>query len=117
LCLNCHGGTYTFPATPVDVNQNSNFRELDLSTYKFPGLRITPNGTEQAAFKKQNQFIRSTLAARQPILDLIDGWYAPGRDGFDTERCLHSYELEGKPATGALPQRCQGFMPHLPHCI
>jgi hypothetical protein len=81
LCLNCHGGNFTFPATPVDVNLNSSFRELDVSTYKFPALRTTPTMAEQAAFKQQNQFIQSTLAARQPILDLIVGWYAPGGMG------------------------------------
>jgi hypothetical protein len=100
LCLICHGGTYTFPATPVDVNLNSNFRELDLSTYKFPGLRTTPNGTEQAAFKKQNQFIRSTLAARQPILDLIDGWYAPGGTGAIQNDAYTPTNWKGNPQQG-----------------
>jgi hypothetical protein len=93
LCTNCHGGSYYNPASPTlaDVNMGSSFRELDLSTYKFPGFRTTPNTAEQAAFKQQNQMIRATppftsptvttSVARQPILDLIDGWYFPGGMG------------------------------------
>jgi hypothetical protein len=102
LCLNCHGGTYNYdPASPtVDVNMGSSFRELDLSTYKFPGLRSTPNAAEQAAFKKQNQLIRSTQAARQPILDLIDGWYHPAGTGPTQDNTYTPTQWKGSPQKG-----------------
>ncbi len=86
LCLNCHGGSFNPPANPgnltlADVNMGSSFRELDVSTYKFPGGRTVPNATEQAAFKEQNQLILSTASGRKPILDLITNWYLPSGTG------------------------------------
>ncbi|HSE64301.1 MAG TPA: hypothetical protein VLG15_11895, partial [Thermoanaerobaculia bacterium] len=83
LCLNCHGGSYFPPTTGptfADIDMGSSFRELDTATYKFPGLRLTPNATEKAAFKQQNEVVRgasnSTISVKG-IKDLISGWY-PG---------------------------------------
>jgi hypothetical protein len=83
LCLNCHGGNYS-PSTPLtfaDVDMRANFRELDTATYKFPGGRTTPNSTEDAQFRQQNQLIAAagSHVTTQAIRDLIAGWYAgPG---------------------------------------
>lgn len=85
LCLNCHGGRYqpgpdlipTIADLSGDINR-SHFRELDLSTYLFPDSRTVATPAEQAAFRRQNLMIRETEAARGPIHDLIDGWYASG---------------------------------------
>ncbi len=82
LCLNCHGGDYN-PANPAspgtDINMQARFRELDYSTYKFPGARLVPNPAEQAAFRSQNDLIRNAGSAStsQGIRDLINGWYQP----------------------------------------
>ena len=83
LCLNCHGGSYSPPATGptfTDVNMGSSFRELDIATYKFPGGRLTANAAEKAVFKQQNEVVRgasnSTISVKG-IKDLISGWY-PG---------------------------------------
>jgi hypothetical protein len=77
----------------------SSFRELDLATYKFPGFRSTPNAAEQAGFKKQNQLIESTglVAARQPILDLIAGWYAPNGTGSTQDNTYTPTNWQGSP--------------------
>jgi hypothetical protein len=99
LCLHCHGGSYYNSASPTlaDVNMESSFRELDVSTYKFPGFRTTPNAAEQAAFKKQNQLIRATSAARKPILDLIDNWYLPGGMGATQDNSYTPINWKGLP--------------------
>ncbi|MEY2508291.1 MAG: hypothetical protein QOH01_2620 [Verrucomicrobiota bacterium] len=95
LCMNCHGFVHTY--TPVnvaapplsEVDLGSNFRELDIATYRFSGARTTPNAAEQDSFRQQNLMIRDIAAAppaganpiaRGPIHDLIDGWY-PGSAG------------------------------------
>jgi hypothetical protein len=101
LCLNCHGGSY-YPVDPdlpdlAEVNMGSSFRELDLATYKFPGFRSTPNAAEQAAFKKQNQLIASTGATRQPILDLIAGWYTPNGTGSTQDNTYTPTNWQGSP--------------------
>lgn len=100
LCLNCHGGSYfnPIPASLADVNMGSSFRELDLATYKFPGLRTTANAAEQAAFKKQNQLITASAgAARLPITQLIDGWYAPAGTGLTQDNSFTPAAWAGAP--------------------
>jgi hypothetical protein len=85
LCTNCHGGNY-FPATAAapsfaEVNMGASFRELDISTYDFPGGRPDANNAEKTAFKTQNLIVKGLSSgdtiAIQPIKDLIAGWY-PG---------------------------------------
>ncbi len=82
LCINCHGygssGGYNNPLVPsfADVDIGCSFRELDLATYHFPAARTTPNAAEEDATRLQNLMIRDTGAARGPVLDLINGWYA-----------------------------------------
>ena len=81
LCLNCHGGSY-FPSDPptfADVDMDARFRELDTATYLYPGGRVVPNATEEAAFKQQNLLVRNagSGATAVAIRDLIAGWY-PG---------------------------------------
>ena len=91
LCLNCHGGNYS-PANVAapsfaDINMGAAFRELDITTYKFPGARDTANASEKAAFKLQNNVVKGLSPAEtvtiQPIKDLIAGWYAGGTDDQD----------------------------------
>jgi hypothetical protein len=101
LCVNCHGydsgGGYFNPLSPTldDVDIGSSFRELDLSTYHFPGSRLAPNAAEQAATRLQNLMIRDTAlafpflspqnpVARGPIVALINGWYSMGADQDNT---------------------------------
>jgi hypothetical protein len=99
LCLNCHGGSYYNPPAPslADLNMGSSFRELDVATYKFPGFRTSANATEQADFKKQNQHITSTGAARLPIAHLIDGWYAPAGTGLTQDNSYTPTNWAGAP--------------------
>jgi hypothetical protein len=99
LCLNCHGGSYFNPLPPTlaEVNMGSSFRELDIATYKFTGLRTTANAAEQAAFKQQNQLITATGAARLPIAQLIDGWYAPGGAGLTQDNSFTPANWAGAP--------------------
>lgn len=99
LCLNCHGGSYYNPPAPTlaELNMGSSFRELDVATYKFPGLRTTPNAAEQASFKKQNQLITATGATRLPIAALIDGWYAPAGTGLTQDNSYTPTNWLGAP--------------------
>jgi len=74
LCASCHGGIYT----PGTADMKASFREFDLATFKFPGGRDVPNGTERAAFKQQNLIVRgnSTEDISAPaIKNLVNGWY------------------------------------------
>jgi len=105
LCTTCHGGAFYSAADPAhptlaEVNTSSSFRELDVATYKFPGFRTTPNQPEQDAFKQQNQLISSTSAARQPILDLIAGWYAPNGSGTTQDNNYTPTNWQGSPQQG-----------------
>ena len=86
LCITCHGGTYSDPASPSFSDllaMHARFREFDLSTFKFPGGRNVPNAAERAAFKQQNLIVRGNLAdniSTPGIKDLVNGWY--GIDNF-----------------------------------
>ncbi|HEX6203969.1 MAG TPA: carboxypeptidase regulatory-like domain-containing protein [Thermoanaerobaculia bacterium] len=102
LCLNCHGGSYYNPPAPslAELNMGSSFRELDIATYRFPGFRVTANAAEQADFKKQNQMITATGAARLPIAQLIDGWYAPGGTGLTQDNSYTPTAWSGAPQEG-----------------
>lgn len=99
LCLNCHGGSYYNPPAPslAELDMGSSFRELDVATYGFPGFRTSPNAAEQADFKKQNQFITATGAARLPIAQLIDGWYAPAGTGLTQDNTYTPTNWTGAP--------------------
>jgi hypothetical protein len=78
LCLTCHGGNYGTTVAGLSGANRSQFRELDLATYKFPAGRVTPNAAEQTAFRAQNLMIKDSAATRGPIIDLINGWYPGG---------------------------------------
>ena len=65
----------------------ASFRELDTTTDKYPGARLTPNATEEAAFHQQNNIVKGLNSgdtiAIQPIKDLITAWYGGGGDHED----------------------------------
>jgi hypothetical protein len=89
LCLNCHGGNYSPPASGpsfANIDMGSSFRELDIATYKFPEGRLVANAAEKAAFKQQNLIARGSNDERISVLgikSLIDGWYVAGTDEQD----------------------------------
>ncbi|MEA2552121.1 MAG: hypothetical protein QOJ65_297, partial [Fimbriimonadaceae bacterium] len=88
LCMNCHGGNYTpnltvtNPPATEGVLQ-ARFRELDYTTYKFPGGRSAPNAAEMLAFHLQNNMVKGAAGdsiSTTAIKDLITGWYTGAPD-------------------------------------
>jgi hypothetical protein len=90
-CVACHGGTHyagKFPdahGSRPSPFLGSAFLTFDTGNYFFADANGLRKPEQQAALKQLNELVRATERdyADSPIRNLVDGWYAGGRDTLD----------------------------------
>ena len=76
LCQVCHGGPSPYSGG-TNVNLGSSFIPFDLALLRYPKSSVTPPASDLPAYYTMNRTIADYTKPRQPIIDLVNGWYLP----------------------------------------
>jgi hypothetical protein len=72
----CHGGTYAASTQGTPTVQRGNFLPFDTGSFLYSSTNLQLSEVAQReAFRKLNNFVKSTAPPSTQVADLIDGWY------------------------------------------
>lgn len=71
VCIACHSGQFQAATRAV---RNAQFLPFDLDSYSYSTAPLHTRVAQEESFRRQNALVLATQP-RQPIVDLINGWY------------------------------------------